>query len=72
MELNTNLIHYKRINVVGNTGTSVKNYFRTAELLKSGKLDISGLISKTFPLEKAEEAFDLAESKEVLKVLFTF
>ncbi len=72
ISLNTNLIHYKRINVVGNTGTSVKNYFRTAELLKSGKLDISGLISKTFPLEKAEEAFDLAESKEVLKVLFTF
>jgi L-iditol 2-dehydrogenase len=72
VSLDTNLIHYKRINVVGNTGTSVKNYFRTAELLKSGKLDISGLISKTFPLEKAEEAFDLAESKEVLKVLFTF
>jgi L-iditol 2-dehydrogenase len=72
VSLNTNLIHYKRINVVGNTGTSVKNYFRTAELLKSGKLDISDLISKTFPLEKAEEAFDLAESKEVLKILFTF
>ncbi|MFC2144799.1 alcohol dehydrogenase catalytic domain-containing protein [Actinomycetota bacterium] len=72
VSLNTNLIHYKRINLVGNTGTSVKNYFSTAELLKSGKLDISGLISKTFPLEKAEEAFDLAESKEVLKVLFTF
>lgn len=72
VSLNTNLIHYKRINVVGNTGTSVKNYFRTAELLKSEKLDISGLISRTFPLEKADEAFDLAESKEVLKVLFTF
>jgi L-iditol 2-dehydrogenase len=72
VKLNTNLIHYKRINVVGNTGTSVKNYFRTTELLRSGKLDISGLISKTFPLEKAEEAFELAESKEVLKVLFTF
>jgi L-iditol 2-dehydrogenase len=72
VKLNTNLIHYKRINVVGNTGTSVKNYFRTAELLKSGKLDISGLISRTFPLKKAEKAFDVAESKEVLKVLFTF
>jgi L-iditol 2-dehydrogenase len=72
VSLDTNLIHYKRINVVGNTGTSVKNYFRTAELLKSGTLDISGLISRTFSLENAEEAFALAESKEVLKVLFTF
>lgn len=70
VSLNTNLIHYKRINVTGNTGTSVKNYYRTVKLLETGRLDISGLISKTFPLEEAEEAFKLAESQEVLKVLF--
>jgi L-iditol 2-dehydrogenase len=70
--LDTNLIHYKRINVVGNTGTSVKNFYRTARLVNSGRLDVKKIISRTFPLEKYKDAFSLAESKEVLKVLFTF
>ena len=57
---------------MGNTGTSVNNYYRTARLVNSGRLDLKNIISKTFPLEKYKDAFAVAESKEVLKVLFTF
>ncbi len=69
ISINSNLIHYKRINIVGTTGSSVVNFHRAAELLISKRLDISGLISDTFPLEQAGEAFIKAMSKEVFKII---
>ncbi len=69
ISINSNLIHYKRINIVGTTGSNVANYRRAAELLISKRLDISALISNTLPLEQAGEAFIKILSKEVYKIV---
>jgi L-iditol 2-dehydrogenase len=70
IRINSNLIHYKNIKVLGTTGTTVKNYHRTMELLISKRVDISKLVTARFPLEKYMEAFKLAKSSTSLKVLF--
>lgn len=44
------------------------------ELVRDGKLDLNGSVSHTFPLTKAQEAFDLIDSHDpsVRKVVLTF
>jgi len=70
VKINTNLIHYKNLKVLGMTGTTVKNYYRVLELLTSAKIDLRPLISRVFRLEEFEEAFEFAASTSSLKVLF--
>lgn len=70
VKINTNLIHYKNLKVLGMTGTTVKNYYRVLELLMARKVDLKPLVSKTFSLEEYVEAFDYAESTSSLKVVF--
>ena len=45
IKVNSNLIHYKNIKILGTTGTTVRNYRKTLELLISNRIDISRLIS---------------------------
>lgn len=70
INIDSNLVHYKNIKILGTTGTTVQNYHRTLELLVSKKIDISQLITARFPLEKYRQAFELAKSPGSLKVLF--
>ena len=70
INIDSNLVHYKNIKILGTTGTTVQNYHRTLELLVSKKIDISQLITARFQLEKYRQAFELAKSPGSLKVLF--
>ena len=44
---------------------------RAIEMIKAGRVDISGLVSHVYPLSRINEAFDLARSKAegVIKVV---
>jgi len=42
---------------------------RAIELVKSGKVDIRSLVSHKYPLEKFEEAFEVAQRRKGLKVI---
>lgn len=68
--INSNLLHYKNAKIFGTTGTTVLNYYRTMELIISGRLDIARFISAKFPLDKFREAFDYSKDPNCLKVLF--
>ena len=41
----------------------------TRDLLRSGKVDPSALISRTFPLGAAQQAIEFAQRRDVMKVL---
>lgn len=72
-EVNQFLITSKELDVRGSRLQNKK--FREAiELIQEGKLDLSGSVSHTFPLEKAQEAFDFVDSKDpsIRKIVFTF
>lgn len=69
IELDANLIHYKEIIVTGTTASSTQNCRQAAQILTSGRVDLSELISTRFPLSEAVQAFSAAESGEGLKVI---
>jgi L-iditol 2-dehydrogenase len=68
--IESNKVHYKNIKILGTTGTTVLNYYKTMELLLSNKIDLSKFISGRFNLDQFEEAFEAAKSTRSLKVIF--
>lgn len=46
-------------------------YPRAIQLVESGKIDVRSLVTHTFPLDRATEAFALAARREGLKVIIT-
>ena len=46
-------------------------YPRAIQLVQSGKVDVRSLVTHTFPLDEAAEAFALAARREGLKVIIT-
>jgi len=66
--LNTNLIHYRELSVVGSYASTPHEMERALELVQSHSLQLEKLITHRFSLEKAAEAFQVASSKVGLKV----
>jgi L-iditol 2-dehydrogenase len=69
IEMDANLVHYKELIVTGTTASSTQNCQQTAQILTSGRIDLSNLITSRFPLREAVQAFSAADSGEGLKVI---
>ena len=44
-------------------------YERGARLVETGRVDVSSLVTARFPLDRADEAFRFASSRQGLKVM---
>ena len=67
--INANRVHYRELYLTGTTGSSVKEYRATMDLIARGRVDVASLISHRFPLSQAAEAVKFARSKQGLKTL---
>ena len=67
--LDSNLIHYGEIQVVGAFSYHPRFHKLALSLLADGKLPAASLITHTFELDKINEAYDTAASGEALKVI---
>jgi len=67
--LNTNLIHYKELCVLGTTGSSISDYHKSQQIVASKKIDLKPLISATFSIEDTVKAFEYASGRRGLKAL---
>jgi threonine dehydrogenase-like Zn-dependent dehydrogenase len=67
----SNLVHYKELVVKGTTGSSTYEYRQAMNILASGRVDLSPLISERFKLEDVLHAFQLATSRKAFKVIIT-
>lgn len=72
-EVNQFLITAKELDVRGSRLQN-KMFGRAIELIREGKLDLSGSISHTFPLTDAQKAFDFVDSHDpsIRKVVLTY
>jgi L-gulonate 5-dehydrogenase len=72
-EVNQFLITSKELDVRGSRLQN-KRFGKAIELINEGKLDLNGTVSHTFPLEKAQEAFDFVDTHDpsIRKIVFTF
>jgi L-gulonate 5-dehydrogenase len=73
IEANMFLITSKELDVRGSRLQN-KMFGKAIELINEGKLDLSGSVSHTFPLIKAQEAFDFVDSRDpsIRKIVLTF
>jgi L-iditol 2-dehydrogenase len=69
INIDSNLVHYKELVITGTTACSTADCWQAAQIVNSGLVDLSDLISKRFPLKDAVMAFAAAEDRKSLKIV---
>jgi L-iditol 2-dehydrogenase len=69
VEIDSNLMHYKGLKLLGTTGSSNQDYDRALRLVADGRIDVKSIVSHTFPLEEVTRAFEFAQSGQGMKTL---
>ena len=67
--LNTNLIHYKELNALATTGSSISDYYEAMKIAASKKIPLKELQTAVFSIDDANEAFEYALSGKGMKAL---
>ena len=68
--IDTNLIHYKGLQVIGTTTFAPRHNRLALELLASGRIPGERLVTHVLPLSEFAEGVKLAVEGEALKVVF--
>ncbi len=68
IHFNSNTVHYKELIVTGTTACSTYDCLRAAEIVNSGRLDLSPLITAHFPLAEVNTALAAAGDGKNLRV----
>ena len=69
MEIEYSMLTAKQISLIGTFGHKWQSWDTALKLMQQGKINAGALISHRFPMEKWEEAFDIAESVKGIKVV---
>jgi L-iditol 2-dehydrogenase len=69
ISFDSNLVHYKELVITGTTACSTADCWQAAEIVNSGLVDLSDLVSQRFPLKDAVSAFAAAEDRRSLKIV---
>ncbi len=67
--LNTNLIHYKELTVLGTTGSSLEDVMDSIKIAASDRMDLKPVATAKFSTDRIQDAFDYAASGAGLKAL---
>ena len=67
-EIDSNLIHYKELSVVGSSNSTIVDYQQAIGLIESGAIDTARLVTHRFSLEQYGEAVDMINHPQALKV----
>ncbi len=70
--IDTNLVHYKELYLTGSTRSSIAQFRKVAEMVGSGLLGVSRLVTHRYPLSEVLAAFDAASRAEGVKHMITF
>lgn len=60
LKVDSNLIHYRKMELIGTFSADLCDFQKAAELMAAGKIDLSKLVEAKYPLEQVEEAFQAA------------
>ena len=69
VELDTNIIHYKELMMMGAHGSLPRHHRLALELIASHKLDMMPFLSHTYPLDEIQQAFATAEGHGGMRVV---
>lgn len=66
--VDANLVHYRELTIVGVNGSSPAHNKQALELIASGRVPVSDLITHRLPLDRVLEALDIVARGEAIKV----
>jgi len=69
INFDSNLVHYKELVITATTACSTADCWQAAQIVNSGLVDLSDLVSRRFPLKNALRAFAAAEDRKSLKIV---
>jgi len=69
IELDSRLIHYSELRVVGASDSRPEHVQKVLHLLESGAVDFTDVITHELPLSKLHQGLELMKTKQCLKVL---
>jgi L-iditol 2-dehydrogenase len=68
IRLDSNLVHYRELTLVGANGSSPAHNKQALELIASGSVPVADLITHRLPLEQVLDAFGIVARGEAIKV----
>ena len=69
IQIDSNLVHYKELVITGTTACSTADCWQAAQIVNSGLIDLSDVVSRRFLLRDAVAAFAAAEDRKSLKIV---
>jgi L-iditol 2-dehydrogenase len=66
--IDSNLIHYKELTVVGSSNSTIVDYQQAIGLIESGAIDTARLVTHRFTVDQYEDAVDMINHPQALKV----
>jgi L-iditol 2-dehydrogenase len=69
INFDSNLVHYKELVITATTACSTADCWQATQLVNSGLVDLSDIVSQRFPLKDAVIAFIAAEDRKSLKIV---
>ena len=70
--LNTNILHYRQLTIVGCTGQSLSDYRACAKLVDAGRISLKEIISDRYAIDEFPQAMEAAASAQGLKHVIEF
>ena len=72
ISLNPNWLHSSEVVLTGAVNPSIQSFEQAVNLLDKGWLDLKDLITDTYPVDKAQQAFERAIAGDAYRVVITF
>ena len=69
VKINTNLIHYKQLKIVGSHGSQKKHVVKAAKLIINGKIVLNDIITHVYSLKKIKQAFKIMKTGKNIKII---
>ena len=69
INFDSNAVHYKELVITGTTACSTADCWQAAQIVNSGLVDLSDIVSHRFPLREALIAFAIAGDRKSLKIV---
>ncbi|MFD1415350.1 zinc-dependent alcohol dehydrogenase [Oceanobacillus jeddahense] len=68
LHVDSNLAHYRKMELIGTYGADIHDFNKSANLLNDGKVDVSKLIETKVRLEEIQKAYEIASTQGSYRV----
>ena len=69
VKINTNLIHYKQLKIVGSHGSEKRHIIKAAKLIINRKIILNDIITHIYSLKKIKQAFNIMKTSKCIKII---